>query len=326
MNPFEKVAMTPCRWLRPSPLGCRLAAGVLLLASAAAPAPGETRSFLHIASAGNLGCSGGFCTFFDDPCLDTNDGAMVLVTHVWNPPGQPTHYLDQPLGHDIEPVTFRHRLVSGITTLEAGTGFNVIALCGSSVIGIPHTTNAGNTVENRSYLDHGTINGNDFVPMLVFGNGTPGFVLNSPYGVRYDSSNSRWAIFLEDLDPMPAGEFFWVVPTTSPSWEELGITPVVHEATALDTTLNYTFVDHPALNGNPDAIVVVSQHMMELGMFHNPHYIGMYYNSGNGRWGIFNEDLAPMPIGARFFLGVATLIADGDFETGGTETWSAATP
>lgn len=318
--------MRPRLQLRPSLPSARAVAGALLLASLAAGAPAETRSFLHIAAAGNLGCSGGFCTVLDDPCLDSNDGAMVLVTHVWNPPGQPTHYLDQPVGHDLDVTTFRHRLATGITTLEAGTGFNVIALCGDSVVGIPHNTNAGNTVGNRSYLDHPTLNGNDFVPMLVFGNGTPGFVLDSPYGVRYDSSNSRWAIFLEDLDPMPPGKFFWVVPTTSPYWAELGITPVVHEATVVNTTLNYTFVDHPALNGKPNAIVVVTQHMMELGMFHNPHYVGLFYSAGNGRWGIFNEDQDAMPLGARFFLGVATLIADGDFETGGSETWSFTTP
>jgi hypothetical protein len=125
---------------------------------------------------------------------------------------------------------------------------------------------------------------------------------------------------------MPSGEFFWVVPATLSSWENLGITALVHEATSINTVLNYTFVDHPALNGKPEAIVVVTQHMMELGMFRNPHYVGMFYNSGNGKWAIFNEDQDPMPIGARFFLGVASLIADGDFETGGSETWSVTTP
>ena len=32
----------------------------------------------------------------------------------------------------------------------------------------------------------------------------------------------------------------------------------------------------------------------------DPHQIGIWYDAGAGRWTIYNEDLAPIPVGATF--------------------------
>lgn len=54
-------------------------------------------------------------------------------------------------------------------------------------------------------------------------------------------------------------------------------------------------IDNPATNGNPDAIVIVTQ--LWTGVY-NPHPVGVFYTGG--KWTIFNEDEAAMPVGAQF--------------------------
>src|SRR5690606_11362551 len=77
----------------------------------------------------------------------------------------------------------------------------------------------------------------------------------------------------------------------------------VHTASALDVAANATFLDHPRLNGNPDAIVFVTQNWHPggglLGVY-NDHAIGVWYHEDREQWGIFNQDLAVMPLGASF--------------------------
>lgn len=68
-------------------------------------------------------------------------------------------------------------------------------------------------------------------------------------------------------------------------------------ATAATITGHVTTMDHPMLNDNPNAIVMVTQLWESV---YNPHSVGVYYNGG--RWRIFNEDGAAMPVNARFFI------------------------
>ena len=77
----------------------------------------------------------------------------------------------------------------------------------------------------------------------------------------------------------------------------------VHTSTAENTVGDFdhrTLLDHPDLNGNPDAKVMVVQR--EGG---NPHPVGLYYSSASSRWGVFNEDLAPMSVGTEFNVYIA---------------------
>jgi len=69
----------------------------------------------------------------------------------------------------------------------------------------------------------------------------------------------------------------------------------VHIATAENTAANWTYIDHPDLNGNPDARFLFSQRYNDVD---NNHPTGVWYASS--QWAIFNEDLAPMPEGVAF--------------------------
>lgn len=84
-------------------------------------------------------------------------------------------------------------------------------------------------------------------------------------------------------------------------------TPVfIHEATAGNITcgLNHcTQIDHPLTNGDPDAILIVTQNWNPEGVVagtYNDHPIGVWYDSSDSKWEIFNQDFAAMPAGAAF--------------------------
>ena len=92
----------------------------------------------------------------------------------------------------------------------------------------------------------------------------------------------------------------------------------VHVATAANisgASDEYTQLDHPLINDNPDARMLVTQNWNPPGSagVYNDHTIGLVYYanfSGGGSWYIHNQDLGAMPEGAAFdvlILGTDTL-------------------
>jgi hypothetical protein len=115
-------------------------------------------------------------------------------------------------------------------------------------------------------------------------------------GVWYISSTQRWAVFNQDKASMPAGaDFSVMVPS-------IGTTVFVHAATDANVTSNWTEIDHPKTNGNPYAIVLVTQNWNPGGGggTYNDHAIGVWYNGRTERWAVFNQDRESMPVGADF--------------------------
>jgi hypothetical protein len=83
----------------------------------------------------------------------------------------------------------------------------------------------------------------------------------------------------------------------------------VHTATAANINGQITYIDHPDLNGNPNAGIVFSHVWNPDGTafgIYNNNIDGLWYNSGLGKWAIFNEDLSPMVEGASFFVYIAS--------------------
>ena len=71
----------------------------------------------------------------------------------------------------------------------------------------------------------------------------------------------------------------------------------------ISSLAHVTKLDHPLLNGNPDAIVSVTPRYKGVA---NDHYIGVWYEVSTARWTIFNQDFAAMPFGAKFNVQVLT--------------------
>ncbi len=78
-------------------------------------------------------------------------------------------------------------------------------------------------------------------------------------------------------------------------------TKFIHIANASNIKSNYTIIDHPALNNNPNAIIFITSNWNANGKttgVYNNSPIGVWYDGSN--WAIFNQDLAAMPDSAAF--------------------------
>jgi hypothetical protein len=76
----------------------------------------------------------------------------------------------------------------------------------------------------------------------------------------------------------------------------------VQRATPRNILLNSTYLDHPSINGDPNAFILVQRASEPGGVSeNNAHQIGVWYDAGGGgRWAIFNQHRAPMAVGATF--------------------------
>jgi len=79
-------------------------------------------------------------------------------------------------------------------------------------------------------------------------------------------------------------------------------TAFVHRAAARNIVDNSTYIDNPLTNGNPDALLLVTQVREPDGdNVNNARPIGVWYDANrDGKWAIFNQDRAQMPDGAAF--------------------------
>jgi serine protease len=156
-----------------------------------------------------------------------------------------------------------------------------------------HTATSGNISANWSYLDHSELNGNPNKPIQV----TPLVSSNqNQVGVWYDRSRNKWAIFNQSGAAMRAGTGFHVVITDG----------FVHRAQPANIFSNYTVIDSPFTNGNPSALLFVTQNYNPGGAsagVYNNHSIGVFYTAG--KWAIFNQDRAAMPPNAAFNVHVS---------------------
>ena len=76
----------------------------------------------------------------------------------------------------------------------------------------------------------------------------------------------------------------------------------VHTATAPTISSDLTWIDHPDLNDNPDADIVISHSWNPPGSagVYNTNNSGLFYGVGQGQWGIYNENGSAMIEGSSY--------------------------
>ncbi len=250
--------------------------------------------FVHIATADNTYYH---FTTLDHPLLNGNPNAIFLVTPNWNPGGATGVWYD----------TSQNKWTifnQDGATMSVGASFNVLIPTPGTHVFV-HTATSGNISGNSTYLNHSLLNGNPNAIVLVTQNFNPGGVggtyNNHAIGVWYNISQSKWAIFNQDLAAMPPNASFNVVVANPAS------TAFVHKATSGNIAGHITYLNHPLLNGNPNAIFLVTPKWNPGGAF-NDHPIGVWYT--DSKWAIFNQDLANMPLNASFNVLVPDTRAD----------------
>jgi hypothetical protein len=134
------------------------------------------------------------------------------------------------------------------------------------------------------------------------------------------------------------------LPSLHAAFDNLGIKPkaeLVWTAAAASLAGDYTVIDNPATNNNPNAVVQVTHSW--AGIF-DDHALGVWYTGA--RWAIFHQDLTAIPTNAQYnvvvndgFVHRATAANTssyittidnfgpfGKYDTKNTGVWSAAAP
>ncbi len=173
-------------------------------------------------------------------------------------------------------------------------------------------TSPGNITSNQTVLDHSATNGRPNALLFVTSDwGSVGPYLNKATGVWYNAG--RWTIFNQDRSAMTPNARFNVM-AVNPSDNAF-----IHTATSATVSGHVTTIDHPRLNGNPGARIMVTQTWGSSGPYNN-NPIGVYYTGS--RWAIFNQNRVAMPPNAKFNV----LISDRIFvveATAPTGNWFA---
>ena len=162
-----------------------------------------------------------------------------------------------------------------------------------------HRAKEGNSRGDYTYIGDPSINGNRNAIVLASPTPDQDNIGTDSYrhniGVWYEAGAEKWAIFNQDRTAVPAGATFEVeVPQASETF--------VHHADRLNTARNYTYLDNPLTNGEPDALLSVTQNWNPGGGrgVYNNHPVGTVYDAKLEKWAILNRDGAPMPRGAAF--------------------------
>lgn len=167
-----------------------------------------------------------------------------------------------------------------------------------------HRATEENCRGDYTYISDPSLDGDPDAIVLASPNPNQEDIGTSSYehntGVWYEGGADKWAIFNQDRTAVPPGATFEVeVPQTSATF--------VHHAGLLNSARNYTYLDDPLTNGEPDAVLSVTQNWNPGGGggVYNDHPVGTVYDAKLKKWAILNQDGAPMPEGAAFNVAVS---------------------
>jgi hypothetical protein len=251
--------------------------------------------FVHTASASNIISN---WTIIDHALLNGNPDAILFVTQNWNPSGTGGIYNNAEIGVWYDGANWAI-FNQDLTAIPEGAAFNVFVHSGSN--DFVHTAVASNIISNWTTLDNPALNGDPSAIFLVTQNwnpgGTGGTYNTAETGVWYDGSN--WAIYNQNLAAIPENSAYNV-------YVHSGSEDFVHTATAGNIISNWTVIDNPELNSNPNAIFFVTQNWNPggTGGIYNDAEIGVWYDGS--KWAVFNQNLAAMPEGASFNVYLAS--------------------
>jgi hypothetical protein len=167
-----------------------------------------------------------------------------------------------------------------------------------------HRATDKNSRGDYTYMGDPSINGDPDAIVLVSPTseqenlGTASY--NHNIGVWYEGGAEKWAIFNQNRAAVPAGATFEVVvPRANVKF--------VHRARLVNTAGNYTYLDDRLTNGEPDAVLSVTQNWNPGGGrgVYNDHPVDTVYDAQVERWAIYNRDNVSIPKGAAFNVAVS---------------------
>lgn len=267
----------------------------------------QDKVFVHTATTGNISS---FATELNHPDLNSNPSAMIMVTHNLNYGG--VQYNNNVTGTYYHTGTSRWMVYNENTDpMVEGSSYNIYIIDGGESDGV-----VASGTDYRVRVNNPSINGNPDA-IILYSTYYNTFQVRNPnnYGVFYDTSDDYWYIYNEStLDNIPAQASFDLLIDEGTG----GATAFKHTATVGNISSNYTEIDHPSLNGKPEAYPVITHNWGSGGDASNIELdktLGVWYDGSN--WNIYTEDMSAMPADAMFNIYVAN-------ETLGVENESIA--
>lgn len=271
---------------------------IVLILTGNLTAFGQAFMYKHVATDANIVAS---LTRLDHPMLNDNPDAKLIVTHNW---GDDTVYNDHVTSAFYNTATGVWFLRNeDIAPMIENATFNIYIAQDNEIITHIATEENQGTGPNISLIDYPPLVGNDITPVFLTHSYNPNYIQNDiNYGLYFNSIADRRGIFSEGGQVIPDGAAFFLLVGT----EGENVAFHRHQATAATITANYSELDHPFLNGNPDAIFIVQHYFgaMPDSNVNNDHTVGVWFRQSTQRWNIFNEDLADFPEGIVFDLAI----------------------
>jgi hypothetical protein len=148
-----------------------------------------------------------------------------------------------------------------------------------------HENDTSNIILNYTLLDSAALSSTPS-DLLIFNHvyGTPAGTHNAYMpnsgGIWY--YGPEWSVFDETEANMNVNLAFNVLnPTTNG-------TSFVHTVSAANTFNNWSLIDHPLLNGHPEAVFFITKTWSNY--VYDVNHVGIWYSTSSSKWSVYNED------------------------------------
>lgn len=259
------------------------------------PAIGQNSTFVqHTADNSNIFYN---VTALTDTNLDNISNQQPVFTHNWNPGGVGGTYADYKMG--LWYSTSKWNIFNqDLSNFVSNTTYNIF-IARADASSWEHVTANANLSGNYTIIDHPKYNNDPNAMLFITDSWSTGVYNEKIMGVFYSNSLNMWCIFDQNgvANNLEEDLAFHIVAPNNP----VNYAAFQHTADVNNSTNNRTAIDHPDLNNNPDAVVIVTQNWNPGGGsgVYNNHNVGVYYNGT--KWAVYNENLNDnMPMGASF--------------------------
>jgi len=250
-----------------------------------------------------------FATYLNSPALNQLPTRSFLATVVLDALGTGTVYHNHPLGAYYSSTAAQWTVFNeDAVAMPAGVAFSIFTPPQNSVF-FTHTATVVNTSNNLTLLDNAYLNSNPDAKVFAMPANNPGSgsYFNHNIGVYYQTESGRWGIFNQvKTEAILAGSSFFVY-VSQPAFTQT----VTHITTKDNSPSNYTVLDSPLLNNNPNVVLNV---MHEYGTGVSAQYsnavYGVWYSTRRHKWTIYRNDSTAMATGLKFNVLIQPKLSD----------------
>ncbi len=247
----------------------------------------QDRGYVHTATEDNL-FFGGIATILDHPDLNNHPNAPVLVVNRGGGP-EFTAQIALIYFEDMERWGIYTQAISQL--IPEGRQFNIFIADHSAVA--TYISSPSNTTDH--VMDLNDYEREDYLFHTIFNNsGSTDQMDPIPYGTAFKTDTNTRALYKESLTDIADGAAFKVMKASSESSSML-----FQISNSTNTNGNGFNLDHPLLNGNPDAVFLYSHYW---GFPDSSNYVNLnfqthaVYNSSLGQWAIYAYEAGGFPV------------------------------